>query len=160
MECRHCEELLAGYACGDLSSQEIEAIEAHLGDCERCRHALESCRATIGLLAGQPMMTPSAAESAAMARGLSRVRPCPAPQIRVRPNEAFGLAVATGLTFAFLVIVLGLQLLGKINIVWMLGPLSVPKVTITAVAILVVTCFIPILVTAKRRPLNGLTFSR
>ena len=83
-----------------------------------------------------------------------------APRISLRPNELFGFAVVTALTFAFLVIVLGLQLLGRINIMWMIGPLNVPRVAVTAVAILVVTSFVPILVTARRRPLNGLTFSR
>lgn len=157
MECRLCEESLAGYACGDLSAEEVEAIETHLMGCSMCREALESCRATIKLLTDVPILCPSRSESAQLARALDRVAE---PRVSIRPNELFGFAVATALTFAFLVIVLGLQLLGRINIVWMIGPLSVPRVVISAVAILVVTSFIPILVTAKRRPLNGLTFSR
>ena len=154
MECRQCEESLMGYACGDLPSPEIEL---HLMDCAKCRKALESYRAAMKLLADEPMLSPSKSESAQLARALERVA---APKVSIRPSEVFGFAVVTVLTFAFLVIVLGLQLLGRINIVWMIGPLNVPKVVVSAVAILIVTSFIPILITAKKRPLNGLTFSR
>ena len=157
MECRHCEELLVGYACGDLSAREVEAIELHLAGCSRCREALECSRSTMKLLADEPILSPSKSESAQLARALERVA---APKVSIRPSEVFGFAIATALTFAFLVIVLGLQLLGRINIMWMIGPLNVPKVVVSAVAILIVTSFIPILITAKRRPLNGLTFSR
>lgn len=154
MECRQCEESLMGYACGDLPSPEIEL---HLMDCAKCRKALESYRSSMKMLADEPMLSPSKSESAQLARALERVA---APKVSIRPSEVFGFAIATALTFAFLVIVLGLQLLGRINIVWMIGPLNVPKVVVSAVAILIVTSFIPILITAKKRPLNGLTFSR
>ena len=160
MECKHCEELLSGYACGDLSCEEVEGIELHLIGCPNCRAALDSCRAAISLIADEPMLCPSRSESARLARGLDRIQTCDPQQARIRPNEVLGLAVATALTFAFLVIVLGLQLLGKINIMWVLGPINMPKVAMYGVAILVVTSLIPILVTARRRPLNGLTFSR
>jgi hypothetical protein len=155
MECKQCEELLLGHACGDLSSPEIEL---HLMDCAKCREALESYRAAIKLLADEPMLSPSRSESAQLARALDRA--AVQGRVSIRPKEVLGFAVATALTFAFLVMVLGLQLLGRINIVWMIGPLNVPKVVVSAVAILIVTSFIPILITAKRRPLNGLTFSR
>ena len=155
MECRQCEESLMGYACGDLPSLEIEL---HLMDCAKCRKALESYRAAMKLLADQPILSPSKSESAQLARALDRA--AVQGRVSIRPNEVLGFAVATALTFAFLVIVLGLQLLGRINIMWMIGPLNVPRVAVTAGAILIVTSFIPILVTAKRRPLNGLTFSR
>lgn len=158
MECRHCEELLVGYACGDLSKEEAERIELHLIGCPRCSEAVECYRSTMKLLADEPILFPSKSESAQLARALDRA--AVQGRVSIRPNEVLGFAVATALTFAFLVIVLGLQLLGRINIMWMIGPLNVPRVAMMAVAVLVVTSFIPILVTAKRRPLNGLTFSR
>jgi len=109
------------------------------------------------MFACKPMLSPSRAESAQLSRALDRVA---APSVSIRPNEVVGFAIATVLTFAFLVIVLGLQALGRINIMWVIGPLSVPRVAISAVVVLIVISFIPILVTARRRPLNGLTFSR
>lgn len=158
MECRQCEESLAEYACGEVSKEEAERIEIHLADCPQCSEALKCCQATIQLLADEPILSPSRSESVQLARALDKV--AVQGRVSVRPNEVVGFAIATALTFAFLVIVLGLQLLGRINIMWMIGPLNVPRVVVSAVAILVVTSFIPILVTAKRRPLNGLTFSR
>ena len=155
MECRQCEESLMDYACGDLPSSEIEL---HLMDCAKCRAALESCQAAINMLAGEPMLSPTRSESARLTQALNRI-PVQG-QVRIRLNEVLGFAVATAFTFAFLVIVLGLQHLGRINIIWMIGPINMPKAAVYGIAILVVTSLIPILVTAKRRPLNGLTFSR
>ncbi|MDP6940537.1 MAG: zf-HC2 domain-containing protein [Planctomycetota bacterium] len=50
MNCRNAEELLPLYSGGDLPSEKVSALEAHLGSCAECVSELETCREAISAL--------------------------------------------------------------------------------------------------------------
>jgi len=163
MKCEECEKMLAAYAAGDLEAGEIEAVEQHLACCSDCQEALTAYQSVIELIAAEPILGPNPAESASLASALERVplrvqssRPMNPRSVR----EFVGFLAATIAVFAFMVIVLGLQVFGRIDILWMLSSVNPLSIVLTAVVVVFVTSFIPIWVTARRRPLNGLTFGR
>ncbi len=82
---REVEPLLAGYALEALSPEEVDAVEAHLKDCDRCPITLKEYQAiATGLLAAPRPRTPPArvrarllarvAEPEAKASGWARLR--------------------------------------------------------------------------------------
>lgn len=162
MECERYEDILASYASGDLSEKEAAALEAHLHTCAACRESLEEYRSVAALIADEPMLSPTASESAALAQAMERIPMCaPKTQAVTRSSrELAGFALATVAAFAFLVLVLGLQSIGKIDLVSEIARFNPLTIAVSAVVVVFVTSFIPIMVTARRRPLNGLTFSR
>ena len=163
MECKNCEEMLTAYACGDLAAEEAAAVERHVGECTGCRETLEGCRAVIGSIADESIISPTAAESAALAGALARVRLGRQPSremMAVPAKGLLGFALATLAAFVLIALVLGLQAFGHVDIVWMIGSVNPIWIAAAAVLVVFVTSFIPIWVTARRRPLNGLTFSR
>jgi len=162
MECERYEDILASYVSGDLSEKEAAALEAHLHSCDGCRESLEAYRSVAALIADEPVLTPTASESAALAQALDHI-PMSAPKAQAvtrSSRELAGFALATAAAFVFLVLVLGLQSIGKINLVSEIARFNPLTIAVSAVVIVFVTSFIPIMVTARRRPLNGMTFVR
>ncbi len=54
MSCQVYEEMLSAYIDGELSSQDEQALEAHLATCDSCRSALSELRAVKAALASVP----------------------------------------------------------------------------------------------------------
>ena len=163
MECRQCEKMLAPYLLGELDAGKVEALEAHLAACSSCRQEVEAYKMVVGCITGAPSLSPSPDESTALASALAQVRlPQPASrQVDLRPaKELLAFALASVAVFVLVAVVLGLQTFGYIDILWRLNSINPFRIALVAVIAVFVTSFIPIWVTARRRPLNGLTFSR
>lgn len=163
MDCERYEQMLAAYASGDLTADEAEAVERHLSGCSACRQTLEGYRAVIGLIADEPVVSPTASESAAMASAVASVEPGRQRRVDRTAVPAKGLpgfALATLAAFVLIALVLGLQAFGSIDIVWLISFVNPVWIAVAAVLVVFVSSFIPIWITARRRPLNGLTFMR
>lgn len=163
MKCRECERILTAYALGELAEGPASECRAHLERCAGCRETLASYEAIVRSVAAEPRVTVTASESAAMARALGQVplrrrpvRAAPAPSV----YGLLGFSLASVIVFALIAAMLGLQVLGKIDILSLAGPLSMARIALTMVIVVLVTSFLPIVVTAQRRPLNGLTFRK
>ncbi|VAZ66456.1 MULTISPECIES: anti-sigma factor family protein [Mycobacterium] len=50
MNCNELVELVSKYLDDELDARRRARFDAHLGDCEGCRHYLEQFRATVGAL--------------------------------------------------------------------------------------------------------------
>jgi anti-sigma factor RsiW len=78
MSCRNVVSRLNAYLDGELSGRDRERVEQHLGECGRCREALERLRAVADALAQLP--TPPAVREGFANRVLARVRLRAEPQ--------------------------------------------------------------------------------
>ena len=162
MDCRDCELILVEYAMGELAQDTASDCRAHLETCPACRRELEDYRRLIGAIADEPVAVPSEAESAALAMALDRVRPCPSPAPRVADPGLQGLpAFAAACAAAFVIVagILALHTFGAVSFA-AAGAIGWGTIAVTATVIVFVTSFVPIAVTARRRPLNGMTFRR
>ena len=115
----------------------------------------------IDAIKGPPMLTPTASESVALSKALAEIAPALArtPE-RVKPEGLRGFVLASIAAFALVATMLALQTFGVVSIrsvVTSLGPLVI---ALALVVVVFVTSFVPIAVTARRRPLNGMTFRR
>ncbi len=163
MDCERYAQMLAGYASGDSTADEAEPVERHLSGCSTCRQTLEGYRAVIGLIADEPIVSATVSESAAMASALARVslgHQLSREMMAVPAKGLPGFTLATLAAFVLIALVLGLQIVGHIDILWLISFVNPVWIAVAAVFIVFVSSFIPIWVTARRRPLNGLTFSR
>lgn len=163
MNCDRCEQMLTAYVTGDLAPHEVEAVEHHIARCDDCSMALEEYRLLIGLIGDAPSLSPTLSESRELTKVLATIPACRPAPARVSRREVFGLlsfAFASLMVFAAMVSVLALQLTGRIDIVAITSPLGSMRLVAVVVTVIFVTSFVPILVTAKRRPLNGMTFRR
>ena len=163
MNCERCEQMLAAYVTGDLATHEVEAVEHHIDRCDDCSAALEEYRALVSLIGDAPTLRPTLSESRALTRALAAVPICRPALERISPRRVYaflGFAFASVIVFAAMVSVLALQLTGRIDVLAITSPLGRMRLVAIAVAIIFVTSFVPILVTARRRPLNGMTFRR
>ncbi len=123
----------------------------------------EAYRAVISSVADEPVLSPSESESATVSAALAHAYVCPrgSRQARTRSlKQLLGFALVTVAVFVFIATVLGLQAFGHIDFIWMMGSINPLRIALSAVVVVFVTSFIPIWVTARRRPLNGLTFGR
>ncbi len=162
MDCRECESMLVEYAMGELAEDAAPDCRAHLETCPACRRELEDYRRLIGVIADEPVAVPSEAESAALALALDRVRPCPSPATRVADPGLQGLpafAAACAAMFVIVAAILGLHTFGAVSFA-AVGVIGWRAIAVTVTVIVFVTSFVPIAVTARRRPLNGMTFRR
>ena len=160
MDCKRFEPILTPYLVGDLSEQEAAACSEHLSRCAACREILEGYGRLIGSLTSEPMMQPSGSESAALARALADAGAChPAyrPTPTANANQLLGFLLASIAVFAVIATVLALHVLGVVDFRSAVGPAWIVS---TWVIVVFVTSFLPIVVTSRRRPLNGLTFKR
>jgi anti-sigma factor RsiW len=78
----HPDELLAAYVDGSASSEEREAVEAHLATCRTCREEMALARTAHLALASLPEVDPPGVARAGLA-GLLRTAPGVAPEHRV-----------------------------------------------------------------------------
>ena len=74
--CSQSSELLTAYIDGELTADEVAAVEAHLPGCAVCQAQVASLHAAIGTLAALPALQPSADFEEAVLAALrpSRVR--------------------------------------------------------------------------------------
>ena len=162
MNCRECESALVGYAAGELAEDAASDCRAHLETCPACRKALEEYRGLIGAIADEPLAIPTKAESAALAMALDRVRPCPSPAPAYADPALQGLpafAAACAVAFILVATILALHAFGAVSFA-AAGAIGWRAIAVTVTVIVFVTSFVPIAVTARRRPLNGMTFRR
>jgi len=163
MLCKECQSALIAYISGDLSEEAASACRAHLSGCERCRRVLECYKAIIGAMVEEPQLKPSASEAAAMACALARVPMRQQASRQLTPRSAYeflAFALASAAMFAILAILLALQMFGRIDLISLPRPLGLLRVVGIVIVVIFVTSFLPIVVTARRRPLNGTTFAR
>ena len=161
MDCRECEAILEAYVLGELTDGEGSACRAHVEACPACRQALEAYARVLDAIAAEPVATPSAAESAALAQALAQIDLCPQAEQRSTepmPRGFPGFVLASVLAFVAIATVLALQRFGVVSIASLADSIGLRWIALTIVVIVFVTSFIPIAVTAHRRPLNGMTF--
>lgn len=161
MECRQFRSLLEAYALGELVGNELTDCQAHIEACSNCRQAVDAYAGIVSAIASEPLAAPSESESASLAKALAGIELCPAPQ-RTAPDAVPqglpGFALASVLVFLLVAGVLALQRFGVIDIVSFAHEIGLQWIALAVVVVIVVTSFIPIAVTAHRRPLNGMTF--
>jgi anti-sigma factor RsiW len=154
---------MAEYLSGSLPERLKSGVEKHALTCPQCAEALEEYRAVIVLITGEPCLIPTVEESRALAQELSLVRQNETISQQARERSAvemMGLSLASVAAFVIVAVVVALEVFGRISIVPETSPLGLAKMALTALIIMIVASFIPIFVTAQRRPLNGLTFRR
>lgn len=163
MNCERCEQMLTAYVTGDLAPHEVEAVEHHVERCDDCSCALQEYRMLINLIGSEPTISPTMSESRELTKALAAAPACRLAPARISPRtvyEFLGFAFVSVIAFAVMASVLALQLTGRIDVVAITSPLGSARLVAVAVTVIFVTSFVPILVTAKRRPLNGMTFRR
>ena len=161
MNCADCEPLLAAYASGDLPDQEVLDCRTHLETCERCRRSLEAYSLLVEAISSEPQIVLSAAESAALAKALDAASLAAKPAREVSGQWQSGapaFAAASLAVFVLIVAALTAQVTGLIDVRSLAAYIRPPVVALAVVVIVFVTSFVPIAVTARRRPLNGMTF--
>jgi len=161
MNCRECESKLAGYVLDDAPEEVRSACAAHLRTCASCRETLAQYMSIVEAISSEAEAAPSASESAALALALAQVKlesavahPVAAPV----PQGFLGFVLASAAAFVLVATVLALQTLGVIDIPAFARSFNPAALALTFVIIVFVTSFVPIAVTACRRPLNGMTF--
>lgn len=160
MNCSECENSLAAYAAGDLCGETSDACSDHLAECSSCREILGSYRCLITGMKEHPLVEPTWKESESMAKALRGVRlPTPVkPRCSLRQTiETAVLFITSILTFASVATVAWLLKTGRLEIRSFFTP---ENLVIAVVVVIFVASFIPITITAHRRPLNGATFKR
>jgi anti-sigma factor RsiW len=163
MDCRECESQLIALAVGELSEEAASQCRAHLDACPECREALAEYAGLIHAIADEPEVVPSVSESAELAAALERVqvRRAEAPKVSApRPQGFFAFALASVVAFVLVAAALSLQVRGMIDIMAVITGRGALAAVLALTVVVFVTSFVPIAVTARRRPLNGMTFRR
>lgn len=161
MNCRDYEHRMIAHVLGELAEDVASGCRAHIETCARCRAVYESYACLVGAIITEPETCPTASESAALAEALANVELCPRVERRMVesvPQGFPGFVLASVLAFLVIVTGLGLQRFGVIDVLAAVRGVGLQWVALAAVVVVFVTSFIPIAVTAKRRPLNGMTF--
>jgi len=157
VDCRECGARLVSYVLGDLTEDMARACQAHLDRCANCRETVASFDNLISAIASEPETMPSAFESAALAAALAQFhvhRSAVAPALQ----EFSGFVLASVAAFAVVATVVALQSLGVVSVVSVVTAVGPAALALTVVAVIFISSFLPIAVTARRRPLNGMTF--
>ena len=163
MDCKECELNLVDYVAGDLSEELASVCRSHLQTCASCRQSLAQYASVVEAIAGEPEALPSASESAALAAALDCVRPriaSPRPATAESPQGFAAFLLSSFAVFVLMIAALVAQAFGVIDVVSVAGSVGPARIALAWVIIVFVTSFIPIVVTARRRPLNGLTFRK
>lgn len=163
MDCRECGSLLAGYALGELAGDVASEVREHLDGCPACRGELSRNSCLIGMMRDEPEASPTARESATLAEALARVKLPRQPAQRVddaAPQGLPGFAAACALAFAVIASLLSLAAFGWVDVRAVTSEIGPCTLVGVAVVVVIITSFVPIAVTARRRPLNGMTFRR
>ena len=163
MNCTECESILAEYALGELADDDAALCRAHIEACPACREALAAYECVVGAIANDPVACPNQAESAALAKALDRVDACRTPARRPAEPALQGLPAFLAACVAAFLVVAGVAVVLAFRVTSIPVPVGVAGWAGVGVAVTVVvflTSFVPIAVTARRRPLNGMTFRR
>lgn len=163
MSCGDYELILSEYALGEMDDDAERACRKHLERCAECRAALAEYAVLVAAVGAAPVVAPTLDESAALAMALSTVRlgGLPAkPRTQQASAGLTGLMAASLAAFIAVATVLALQVFGTVDVVSAVMSIGPLRLALTAVVAVFVTTFVPIAVTARRRPLNGLTFRR
>jgi anti-sigma factor RsiW len=163
MDCRELEPLLIALALGEQTQEESARCREHIEECPDCAKALARYQELAGMLVAEPMASPTASESAALASALAGVelRRRGAPRAANSVPQGFGEFVAASLAaFVLVTALLALQIRGAIDIGAALASAGALRVLGAVTLIVIITSFVPIAVTAHRRPLNGMTFRK
>lgn len=160
MNCIECENLLAAYISGDLDEERSAACKLHLAECASCRESMELYSCLVDSISGSPMLIPTEAESFNLARSLKDVR-LPSPiQPRLTWRQLFervALAVMCIVSFVTVAFITLAIRNGQVSISAFANPIVLlPSIVI----IIFIVSFLPIFITARRKPLNGMTFKR
>ena len=106
------EELLPGYALGNLESKDADHISAHLSSCESCQALLDAYEQTVGLLAfGAPRVSPPESLKPELMERIkinssTRIAETPKPKARSMPS--FFQWFSPALAMASLVVIISL----------------------------------------------------
>ena len=163
MNCNQFESVVIDYASGDLRHEQVRECRAHLDTCPACRELSQAYERVVHQICAETPVTPTEAESRALGDALAKSRPprAAAPQRAFRAAEGFvGFLAASVAVFAVVAVTLGLHAFGTINLLELCREIGFPVIAAVATVVVFVTSFIPIAVTARRRPLNGMTFRR
>ncbi len=139
------EELLPGYALGNLERKDAELISEHLYTCESCQTLLGSYEQTVGLLAfGAPRVSPPESLKSELMKRIkinSSTQITQKPKQKARSIQSFFQWFSPALAMASLVVVISLA---TVNIVqWnqnksisnqLSGPLKIIKMKGTQLA--------------------------
>lgn len=159
MNCKECENLLAAYVSDELDGERSSACSMHLKECEPCRSLLESYSCLIDAIAESPMISPTKVESIELCRSLKSVK-LPSTRFRFAPRQLLErIALLTMCIMSFIAITMIMSMLrnGQISI----SIITDPLIIFSGLAIVIfIVSFLPIVITARRRPLNGATFKR
>lgn len=162
MDCKEFDSIIEAFALGDLDEARAQQCEEHLQACDSCRETLDVYRLLVGSVGSEPELAPTQAETAALTLALKSVELYPRP---VKPDAPVvpglaGFILASVIAFMAVVAVLALQISGVIDLGTVLGEVGYMRLAGVMVAVVFVTTFVPIAMTAWRRPLNGMTFRR
>ena len=159
MNCEQCQSIIEDYLLEEAPDSLAAECRSHLAECPICREEFEHYSRLIQCVAGAQRPMPTPQERASLSQALSRVRTEPqraAPVIKGLPTMVLASAVA----FVLVATTLALHTLGTIDLLSQVRGsglrIAVPVWTV----VVFVTSFVPIIVTARRRPLNGMTFRR
>ncbi|MCX6346281.1 MAG: zf-HC2 domain-containing protein [Armatimonadetes bacterium] len=163
MDCREFESKLPELILGDLGADDHAICWAHLDMCSSCAKIYVDYQLLAGVISNSPMAEPSQSESIALASALSDIRLGQAEKASLaRQNpRGFGEFVAASLAvFMLVTTLLMLQIRGAIDIRVAFNGLGALNMLAAFVVLVFITSFVPILITARRQPLNGMTFRR
>ncbi len=161
MRCKECEQLALAAIMDELTEQDAVEYLQHLSVCESCQSMYESYKQIAHTIRDPEFMQPTSQESAVLNKALQEVIP-------VRHSEAVSAlpqgmpALVFGSIAVFIVVatILALQVLGHINILNGLQQIGAVPLAVIMVITILVSSYLPIAITAQRRPLNGMTFRR
>ncbi|MHB1457798.1 MAG: anti-sigma factor family protein [Armatimonadota bacterium] len=160
MDCRECENLLAAYVSGDLSEGQVTLYNLHMKECVECKGSMEMYACLKDSIIGSPMITPTEEESLDLARSLRDVKLPSTPQPRRTWNqllEQVALAVMCIVSFIIVAFIAWSVKMGQVSF----STIANPAILLPGIIIVIfIVSFLPIIITARRKPLNGMTFKR
>lgn len=160
MNCRECENLLAAYVSDDLNEELSTACSLHLDECVSCRESMKLYACFLTSISESPMIIPTETESINLSKSLKDVKlPAPVqPHLTWRQQlEHIALVVMCIVSFAAVTMITWAIRSGQIPVSMITNPAVLLPVIIIIVFII---SFLPIAITARRKPLNGATFKR
>ncbi|MHB1001861.1 MAG: anti-sigma factor family protein [Armatimonadota bacterium] len=160
MNCKECENLLAAYVSDDLNGETCSACSLHLRECESCRYALESYSCLINIIANSPTVPPTKTESINLCRSLKSVKLTSPIKSHFAPwqkLERITLMIMCIISFIAITLITKVIRSGQVSI----NIITDPIIILPSIAIIIfIVSFLPIVITARRKPLNGATFKR
>lgn len=159
MNCNDLCKTLPAFVLGELSEEESAECELHLETCELCRYEASLYRSMVAEIADAPGVSPTMAESMALGaeiRKLSAVRSRKVSRSNRPVFEMLGFALVSASVFAIILY----RIISSGGVVSAID--SVNPITGVSIALVLgmVTALFSVLLTAWRKPLNGMTFRR